>query len=132
MSKDEIDQQKSGMINDLKDRFRYNSIENEGNDPAMPQEPTDIEESLEKVKTELKDQGGRPREGNTYGKDKHPYGRDPLGNKENESERKRETRTPNSKQLAREIKNKFLPKKQVLKETRSLLDESNLFDDTKI
>jgi hypothetical protein len=31
----------------------------------------------------FKDKGGRPREGNTYGKDKHPYGRDPLGNKEN-------------------------------------------------
>ena len=133
MSRDEISDEQTKVINDLKDRFRYNSIENEGNDPAQTQEnPQDVEESLENLKQEIKDQGGRPREGNTYGKDKHPYGRDPLGNKENESERKRETRTPNSKQLAREIKNKFLPKKQVLKETRSLLDESNLFDDTKI
>ena len=133
MSRDEISDEQTKVINDLKDRFRYNSIENEGNDPAQTQEnPQDVEKSLENLKQEIKDQGGRPREGNTYGKDKHPYGRDPLGNKENESERKRETRTPNSKQLAREIKNKFLPKKQVLKETRSLLDESNLFDDTKI
>ena len=133
MSRDEISDEQTKVINDLKDRFRYNSIENEGNDPAAPQsEPENVEESLENLKQEIKDQGGRPREGNTYGKDKHPYGRDPLGNKENESERKRETRTPNSKQLAREIKNKFLPKKQVLKETRSLLDENNLFDDTKI
>ena len=133
MSKDEIENEQVKVISDIKDRFRYNSIENEGNDPAAPQsEPENVEESLENLKQEIKDQGGRPREGNTYGKDKHPYGRDPLGNKENESERKRETRTPNSKQLAREIKNKFLPKKQVLKETRSLLDESNLFDDTKI
>ena len=133
MSRDEISDEQTKVINDLKDRLRYNSIENEGNDPAQTQEnPQDVEKSLENLKQEIKDQGGRPREGNTYGKDKHPYGRDPLGNKENESERKRETRTPNSKQLAREIKNKFLPKKQVLKETRSLLDESNLFDDTKI
>ena len=133
MGKDEMDDERVKIINDIKDRFRYNSIENEGNDPAAPQsEPENVEESLEQLKNEIKDKGGRPREGNTYGKDKHPYGRDPLGNKENESERKRETRTPNSKQLAREIKNKFLPKKQVLKETRSLLDENNLFDDTKI
>ena len=133
MSNDEIENEQVKVISDIKDRFRYNSIENEGNDPAAPQsEPENVEESLENLKQEIKDQGGRPREGNTYGKDKHPYGRDPLGNKENESERKRETRTPNSKQLAREIKNKFLPKKQVLKETRSLLDENNLFDDTKI
>ena len=39
---------------------------------------------LEELKTELKNKGGRPREGNTYGKDKHPYGRDPLGKKENQ------------------------------------------------
>jgi hypothetical protein len=32
----------------LKDRFRFRSIEDEGNDPAMEdEEPDDIEESLE-------------------------------------------------------------------------------------
>ena len=61
------------MIDDLKDRFRFRSIEDEGNDPAMEdEEPDDIEESLEKLKQEIKDKGGRPREGGTYGKDKHP------------------------------------------------------------
>jgi len=48
-----------------------------------------IEEELETLKTELKDKGGRPREGNTYKKDKHPYGRDPLGDKERTSKRSR-------------------------------------------
>ena len=33
----------------------------------------DIEESLEKIKKEIKNKGGRLREGNTYKKDKHPY-----------------------------------------------------------
>src|SRR6056300_120300 len=82
-SKEETDNEKVNMINDLKDRFRYRSIEDEGNDPAMETEPTDVENELEELKTELKNKGGRPKEGNTYGKDKHPYGRDPLGSKEN-------------------------------------------------
>ena len=48
------------MINDLKDRFRFRSIEDEGNDPAAEDEdPTDVEESLENLKNELKNKGGR-------------------------------------------------------------------------
>ena len=82
MSNEEIDRQKGTLINDLKDRFRYRSIEDEGSDPAEEDDPTDVEESLEALKNELKDKGGRPREGNTYKKDKHPYGRDPLGDDE--------------------------------------------------
>ena len=34
--------------------------------------PDDIEEQLKNIKQEIKDKGGRPREGGTYGKDKHP------------------------------------------------------------
>jgi hypothetical protein len=134
MSKDEIDNEKAKVINDLKDKFRHNSIEQEGNDPAAPQpEAENVEESLEKLRQEItNNKGGRPREGNTYGKDKHPYGRDPLGNKENQLPRKRETRAPNSKDFAREVKNQFTPKKMVLKEGSDLLDENNLLDDTKI
>ena len=72
------------IIDDIKDRYRYRMIEDEGNDHTMEDEEDvdDIEESLEKLKQEIKDKGGRPKEGGTYGKDKHPYGRDPLGNKE--------------------------------------------------
>jgi hypothetical protein len=133
MSKDEVDQQKAGMINDLKDRFRYNAIENEGNDPAMPQEPTDIEESLEKLKTELKDEGGRPREGNTYGKDKHPYGRDPLGAKENQKALKRESSAVRvNANIAKEYINGISSKKQIIKEKVDFLDDSNLLDEEKI
>ena len=74
----------------LKDRYRFRSIEDEGNDPALEdEEPDDIEESLEALKQEIKDKGGRPREGGTYGKDKHPLGRDPLGDKERTKERNR-------------------------------------------
>ena len=59
------------------------------------EEPDDIEESLEKLKQEIKDKGGDPRESGTYGKDKHPYGRDPLGNKERKDARKNTTSEEN-------------------------------------
>ena len=88
ISEDEMDTERAKMVLDLKDRFRYNSIEQQGQDPANPPQQQNVEEEIEKMKQEIVDnKGGRPREGNTYGKDKHPYGRDPLGNKENEKER---------------------------------------------
>jgi hypothetical protein len=136
MSEDEIDMERAKMILDLKDRFRYTSIEQQGQDPANPPAQTNVEEEIEKMKQEIVDnKGGRPREGNTYGKDKHPYGRDPLGNKENEKERKRDTRSiESSKKLAREYINGISAKKKILNEKTQksdLLDEKNILDDTK-
>jgi hypothetical protein len=135
ISEDEMDTERAKMILDLKDRFRYNSIEQQGQDPANQPEPQNVEEEIEKMKQEIVDKGGRPREGNTYGKDKHPYGRDPLGNKENEKERKRETRSiESSKKLAQEYINGISAKKKILSEKTQkpdLLDENNLLDDSK-
>jgi hypothetical protein len=34
ISSDEMDEERVKLITDLKDRFRYTSIENEGNDPC--------------------------------------------------------------------------------------------------
>jgi hypothetical protein len=112
------------IINDIKDRFRYRSIEDQGNDPAVEPEPQDVEESLEKIKTELKDKGGRPREGNTYGKDKSPFGRDPLGDKENHNVLKNRT----SEQKALKYINGISAKRKYLHETKGMLDESNILD----
>jgi len=137
MSEDEMDIERAKLVLDLKDRFRYNSIEQQGQDPANPPQQTNVEEEIEKMKQEINDndKGGRPREGNTYGKDKHPYGRDPLGNKENEKERKRETRTNESnKKIAQEYINGISAKKKILSEKSEksdLLDENNLLDDSK-
>ena len=136
LSEDEMDMERAKVILDLKDRFRHNSIEQQGQDPANPPEQQNVEEEIGKLKTEIElNRGiGRPKEGNTYGKDKHPYGRDPLGNKENEKERKREDRVlnTNAKKLAREYINGISSKKQVLTEKSGMLDEKNLLDDTKI
>jgi hypothetical protein len=132
MSKDEIDNQKTQVINDLKDTFRYNSIENDGNDPAQPQEtPEDVEESLNKIKGELENKGGRPREGNTYGKDKHPYGRDPLGAKENHSALKKESSRKSTNatlNVAKEYINGVASTRKMISEKKDFLDDGNLLD----
>ena len=139
MSDDDKDIEKGKIVNDLKDTFRYTSIENDGNDPAAQPEPTKVEDELEELKKEISNrgsggaEGGRPREGNTYGKDKHPYGRDPLGDKENHKERKRENfTTTNNKNIAREYINGISSKKKIITEKIDLLDENNLLDDDKI
>ena len=139
LSDDDRDEERGKIINDLKDTFRYNSIENDGNDPAAQPEPTQVEEELEELKREISNrgsggaEGGRPREGNTYGKDKHPYGRDPLGDKENHKERKRENYNGvSNKKIAREYINGISSKKKIIIEKSNLLDEKNLLDDDKI
>ena len=136
LSQDEIDTERAKVILDLKDRFRHTSIEQQGQDPANPPQQQNVEEEISKLKTEIElNRGvGRPREGNTYGKDKHPYGRDPLGDAENHKERKREDRTlnTNAKKLAREYINGISSKKKVLTEKSDMLDEKNLLDETKI
>ncbi len=125
-SDDEVDFQKTQLINDLKDRFRYRSIEDEGNDPAMESEPSDVEDELEELKTELKNKGGRPKEGNTYGKDKHPYGRDPLGKKENQKALKK---TESKEKVAKEYVNGVSAKRKLMSENGDFLDDANLIDE---
>ena len=126
LSNGDQDIQRVKMLDDLKDRFRFRSIEDEGNDPAMDnEEPEDIEESLENLKNELQDKGGRPREGGTYGKDKHPYGRDPLGDDERTANR---TRTSEDKAL--KIINGISAKRKYLHEMKGMLDESNILDES--
>ena len=126
LSGGEQNEQRVAMLDDLKDRFRFRSIEDEGNDPAMEdEEPDDIEESLEALKQEIKDKGGRPREGGTYGKDKHPLGRDPLGSKERKKKRSR-----TSEEKALEFINGIASKKKYLHENTNMLDEDNILKDT--
>tara|TARA_Y100000768_G_scaffold371802_1_gene338848 strand:- start:46 stop:1776 length:1731 start_codon:yes stop_codon:yes gene_type:complete len=127
LSRGESDKQRETMIEDLKDRFRFRSIEDDGSDPAKEdEEPEDVEESLENLKNELKNKGGRPREGNTYKKDKHPYGRDPLGDEERKNALKKETRLSPDK--IKSIVNGVSSKRKFLKET-DMLDESNIMEE---
>ena len=126
LSGGESDEQRVMMLDDLKDRFRFRSIEDEGSDPAVEdEEPDDIEESIEKIKQEIKDKGGRPREGGTYGKDKHPLGRDPLGDKERTKKR---SRTSEDKALS--YINGISSKRKYLHEDTDMLNEDNILEDT--
>ena len=127
LSGGEQDVQRVAMLDDLKDRYRFRSIEDEGNDPATEdEEPDDIEESIEKLKQEIKDKGGRPREGGTYKKDKSPFGRDPLGDKERKDAKKNTT----SEEKAAKYINGISSKRKYLHELKSMLDEENLINDT--
>ena len=126
LSEGESDEQRVKMLDDLKDRFRFRSIEDEGSDPAQEdEEPEDIEESLENLKNELKDKGGRPREGGTYGKDKHPLGRDPLGDKERKKERSR-----TSEEKAIKMISGIASKRKYLHEMKGMLDEDNILSES--
>ena len=127
LSDGEQDEQRVQMLDDLKDRYRFRSIEDEGNDPAQEdEEPDDIEESLERLKQEIKDKGGRPREGGTYKKDKSPFGRDPLGDKERKGAKKNTT----SEEKAAKYISGISSKRKYLHELKSMLDEENLINDT--
>ena len=127
LSDGEQDEQRVMMLDDLKDRFRFRSIEDEGNDPAAEEDdPDDIEESIEKLKQEIKNKGGRPREGGTYKKDKSPYGRDPLGDKERRGARKNTT----SEEKAAKYISGISSKRKYLHELKSMLEEENLINDT--
>ena len=126
LSRGESSKERETMIEDLKDRFRFRSIEDDGSDPAKEDEVEDVEESLEKIKKEIKDKGGRPREGNTYKKDKHPYGRDPLGDEERKDALKKETKL--SPEKIKNIVNGVSSKRKFLQET-DMLDESNIIEE---
>jgi len=84
MAKDEQDDITLQVLDDTKQTFRLTSIETQGVDPAKEtgtDGPTDVEEELDRLKTELEEDGkvGRPADPVRYGKDDHPQGRDPLG-----------------------------------------------------
>ena len=84
MAKDEQDELTLSVLDDTKQAFRLTSIETQGVDPAKEtgtEGPTNVEEELDRLKTELEEEGkvGRPADPVRYGKDDHPEGRDPLG-----------------------------------------------------
>ena len=84
MTPEEQDDITVDVIEDIKQAFRLTSIETQGVDPAKEtgtEEPTNVEEEIQKIKNELEEDGkvGRPVDPVRYGKDDHHLGRDPLG-----------------------------------------------------
>lgn len=87
MVPEEQDELTLQVLEDTKQQFRLTSIETQGVDPAKETGteggPTNVEEELNKLKLELEGEVGRPKDPVRYGKDDHPLGRDPFGQKAN-------------------------------------------------
>ena len=89
MTKDQVNDERARVIDDIKQNFRKEQIETEGNDPAVTKEsfgtPHDLASMHQKSNGEMPEGGwpggGRPKEGTKYATDKHPRGRDPIGKK---------------------------------------------------
>ncbi len=121
--------ERAKVILDLQDKWRYEQIEQEGEDPAKQDDPDDIEQSIAQIRSELsggsKDKGGRPKEPGNYGTDDNAFGRDPLGDKERTNVLKnRTTEAMASKYLAG-----MAEKLQMLKERKTMLDDTNIIDE---
>lgn len=101
LTDDEAEFERNEIIEDIKQIFRQNQIENEGNDPVLTKEsfgtPHDIASLHTKggAKTsqindnEMPEGGwpgsGRPAKNLKYGTDDHVFGRDPIGKKDVEN-----------------------------------------------
>ena len=97
MTPEEQDELTVDVIEDTKQTFRLTSIETQGVDPAKEtgtEEPTNVEEEIQKIKEELEEDGkvGRPKDPVRYGKDDHHLGRDPLGIKTLKQKAQRESK----------------------------------------
>ena len=99
MDDDLITDVRNGVIDDQKRKFRFDQIEQEGNDPVKTKESFGTPHDLAQLQmsgngddASPPDEGGAPEEGfegagrpkefTKYRSDKHPRGRDPLGQKD--------------------------------------------------
>jgi len=130
----EIEKERANVIEDIKQQFRKNQIEGEGQDPANPpaQQSPEQQEFEEDV-----DLGGRPKEGPKYNSQKSARGRDPIGRDERRRDGSGSLGNNKNKfnghsPLAREIKSKLkLNGKKLFLEkndNEGLLDENNLLN----
>ncbi len=159
LSEDQLNEQRELIAEDVKRKFRWSQIENEGNDPVESGVSYGTPHDLASIyknnasgnigDTEVPDgyedetnPVGRPtKHVSAYGTDRHYLGRDPLGAKgAKDSGKKDKSMKPKYKggPLALEgLRSKYVPKKVVLYEnaeivseiTSSLLDENTLLND---
>ena len=156
MSDDEWKAEQLKVINDLKLGFRQEQISNEGNDPAVTGESFGTPHDLAALSQQSKDEddggddeqgspfgeseggapeggfdgAGRPKEGGTYGKDKSPFGRDPLGNKSIDIKPERPSRGYNANEvLNKEHTSAMLSKMKSKRKSSKIITESLKIDD---
>ena len=154
-SEDQFDEYRDLIAEDLKRKFRFSQIENEGNDPAQSGKsygtPHDLATLYGKGRNGVGDVGavppgydetapvGRPKEKSSIiGTQKDPLGKDRLGSKENSTlytaNKPEESGTPKGGSplaLAEYFRNKDLLKAIVFdkpSEKKDMLNESNIRD----
>jgi hypothetical protein len=155
MSEDEWKMEQYRVINDLKLGFRHEQIESEGNDPAKTGESFGTPHDLAALSQQSGDDGGeggspfgeneggspeggyegagRPKETGTYGKDKSPFGRDPLGNKgiDVKSDSIRHSYNANEV-LNKEVTNSMLSNMKKKVKSKKIIIESLKIDDDRV
>jgi hypothetical protein len=155
MSDDEWKAEQLKVINDLKLGFRQEQIESEGNDPAVTGESFGTPHDLASLSQQSgEDDGGeeeggnafgeseggapeggfdgagRPKEGGTYGKDKSPFGRDPLGNKSVDITPERPSRGYNANEVVNKQRaSAMLSKMKSKRKSSKMITESLKIDD---
>ena len=156
MSEDQINKQRDLVTEDVKRTFKYNQIENEGNDPSMsgvsygtPKHLASMYQnsSLGQSTVDLptgydeKEKVGRPKKYmSTYGTDKSGFGRDPLGKVDTHDTGSKEKATFNNRVkpltlesvMYRDLGKLMAPKVCTLFEKNeqplSILDERNILE----
>jgi len=137
MNEEEIEENRAGVVRDVKQKFRKSQIEMEGNDPQDTGEALGTPHTLATIDPENTDGNdstlfrdtpnepgqGRPEESTKYGSQDSARGRDAIG----KEERKRDTKLSNNKSQrrfeSRKISQLFSKKKQYKSD---LLNESNI------
>ena len=135
LTKEEVERERANVIEDVKQTFRKEQIESEGQDPANPPEGPQDDEQEDDFSFESEGDIGRPPEGIKYGNQDHIRGRDPLGSETRSRDYRNRDRkikhTFNSGPLARESFDgliKSMKKSSLLNENNLLKDESLLDD----
>lgn len=132
MHKRDIEDERGKVVTDLMEEYRFEKIKLEGEDPAQKPEPTDVEQEIEEIKTQLSAKGkvGRPIESGTYKTDDHVLGRDPMGDTERRSIA---TRSMKTYENTKKVINGISSKKKYLKEAneiKGMLDARNILPDS--
>jgi len=154
LSEDQINQERDLIVKDAERAFRYNQIENEGNDPAISGESYGTPHDLASIYADRSDKPGdteipdgydekknpvgRPKEkASIFKTDKSAFGRDPLGSKDMKPEtpfdktRKDKIKPFAMEQTLRQIKGKNSKKIVIFEqkeEEPGLLDEKNILN----
>jgi hypothetical protein len=148
MSEEEYLSEQERIVADTKAQFRLEQIKTEGNDPVKSgmsfgtaHDIASLYKGNAGVPTGYDEKApeggwpgaGRPQESGTYGTHEHPYGWDPLGNKENRKVNERKGKSQNHKSIVTDLKERAVKQTflqdGVQNNEGSLLNEANILDD---